>query len=305
MPDLYVDVDAAVTVPVNVLPLLDDTDFKSRETGVAYNAAGMDLVWNFVTAAGAVSQTAVTPTTSGDYDWSHVGDGMYKIEIPASGGGSINNDTEGVGWFTGIATGVLPWRGPFICFRAAGLNDALIENAYSTTRGLAGTALPNAAAEAAGGLYTRGSGAGQINQNANGQVDARLVAESLSLITKVDAIDDFVDTEIAAILAAVDTEVAAIKAKTDNLPATPAATGDAMTLTSGERNAVADALLARNINGGSSTGRTVKEALKRLRNRVAIAAGTATVYEADDTTPSWTAAVTTTAGDPVSEVNPT
>ena len=34
------------------------------------------------------------------------------------------------------------------------------------------TALPNAAAEAAGGLYTRGSGAGQINQNANGQVDA-------------------------------------------------------------------------------------------------------------------------------------
>lgn len=34
------------------------------------------------------------------------------------------------------------------------------------------TALPNAAAEAAGGLYTRGSGAGQINQANNGQVDA-------------------------------------------------------------------------------------------------------------------------------------
>lgn len=46
-------------------------------------------------------------------------------------------------------------------------------------------------------------------------------------------IDDFLDTEIAAILTAVDTEVAAIKAKTDNLPATPAATGDAMTLTGG------------------------------------------------------------------------
>lgn len=37
------------------------------------------------------------------------------------------------------------------------------------------TALPNAAAEAAGGLYTRGSGAGQINQPANGQVDANAV----------------------------------------------------------------------------------------------------------------------------------
>lgn len=38
------------------------------------------------------------------------------------------------------------------------------------------TALPNAAAEAAGGLYTRGSGAGQINQNANGQIDARIIS---------------------------------------------------------------------------------------------------------------------------------
>lgn len=34
------------------------------------------------------------------------------------------------------------------------------------------TALPNANAEAAGGLYTRGSGAGQINQANNGQIDA-------------------------------------------------------------------------------------------------------------------------------------
>lgn len=33
------------------------------------------------------------------------------------------------------------------------------------------TALPNAAAEAAGGLYTRGTGAGQINQPANGLID--------------------------------------------------------------------------------------------------------------------------------------
>jgi hypothetical protein len=34
------------------------------------------------------------------------------------------------------------------------------------------TALPNAVAEAAGGLFTRGSGAGQINQDANGRIDA-------------------------------------------------------------------------------------------------------------------------------------
>ena len=37
------------------------------------------------------------------------------------------------------------------------------------------TALPNAAAEAAGGLYTQGTGAGQINQPANGTIDSNLV----------------------------------------------------------------------------------------------------------------------------------
>lgn len=153
MPDFWMDVDAALSeVPVNILPLIDDTDFTSRETGITYDQAGMDLVWNFVTTAGAMTQTAVTPTSGGDYDWSNQGDGMYSIEIPAAGGASINNDTEGFGWFTGYCTGVLPWRGPTIGFRAAGLNNLMIDSAYSATRGLSGTALPAAAADAAGGL---------------------------------------------------------------------------------------------------------------------------------------------------------
>ncbi len=42
---------------------------------------------------------------------------------------------------------------------------------YSVTRGLTGTSLPAVVAEAAGGLYTRGSGAGQIKQDTNGQID--------------------------------------------------------------------------------------------------------------------------------------
>ena len=152
MPDLWMDVDIALSeVPVNILPLIDDSDFKTREVSIAYNQAGMDLVWNFALTAGTVTQTAVTPTTGGLHDWAHQGDGMYTLEIPASGG-TINNDTEGFGWFSGFATGVLPWRGPIIGFRAAGLNDLLIDSAYSATRGLVGTALPAAAADAAGGL---------------------------------------------------------------------------------------------------------------------------------------------------------
>ena len=159
MPEIFMDVDTALAeVPVNLLPLIDDTDFKTRETGITYNQAGMDLVWNFVSTAGAMSQTAVAPTSAGDYDWAHQGDGIYSIEITASGGASINNDTEGHGWFSGICTGVLPWRGPVICFRAAGLNDKLIDSAYSTTRGLTGTAVPDATADAAGGLAISDAG---------------------------------------------------------------------------------------------------------------------------------------------------
>ncbi len=158
MPDIYLDVDIDLSeVPVNIYPLVDDTDFKTRETAVTYNATGMDLVWNFITTGGVFTQTAVTPTTGGVYDWTNQGDGMYTIEIPATGGGTINNNTEGFGWFTGVATGVMPWRGPVMGFRAAGLNDKLIDDAYSTYRGLAGTALPLAIADDASGLPIKSS----------------------------------------------------------------------------------------------------------------------------------------------------
>lgn len=49
------------------------------------------------------------------------------------------------------------------------------------------TALPNAAAEAAGGLYTRGTGAGQINQPANGLVNVN--ATQIEGTDATDALD--------------------------------------------------------------------------------------------------------------------
>lgn len=110
---------------------------------------------------------------------------------------------------------------------------------------------------------------------------------------------------LATIAGYIDTEVAAIKAKTDNLPASPAAVGSAMTLTAGERTSVADALLARNIKGGSSAGRIVSDALAFIRNRWVISGGTLTVYDTDDATILWTAAVTGTAGaDPITGTDP-
>lgn len=77
-------------------------------------------------------------------------------------------------------------------------------------------ALPNAAAEAAGGLYTRGTGAGQINQNADGQVDVRVMAMIGSVINAAVIATDAIGSDelSAAGLADIGTAVWAAAART-------------------------------------------------------------------------------------------
>jgi hypothetical protein len=146
---------------------------------------------------------------------------MYSIEIPASGGASINNDTEGFGWFTGFCTGVLPWRGPIIGFRASGLNDKMIDSAYDATRGLAGTGLPAAAAGAAGGLLTcTSANVLPTDSIVAGSIAADAIGSSELAATAVTEIQAGLATATA--LSDVETTVAAINAKTTNLPSDPA-----------------------------------------------------------------------------------
>jgi hypothetical protein len=123
---MKIKVDTSVAVPVNIVPLTDDTDFKTRETGVTFDQAGMDLSWNFKTPDGSVTNTPVTPGEIGDYLWASLDRGMYTIDIPASGGVSINNATEGYGWFVGSATGILPWISPVFEFVPANVVDSLV-----------------------------------------------------------------------------------------------------------------------------------------------------------------------------------
>lgn len=68
---------------------------------------------------------------------------------------------------------------------------------------------------------------------------------------------------------------------------------DAAALATDATVEIADALLGRNIAGGSTGGRTVSEALYPLRNRSLIEGSVLTVYTVDDTTSSWTATVST------------
>lgn len=161
---------------------------------------------------------------------------------------------------------------------------------------------------------------------------------ALATQASVNIIDDFLDTELAALITTVgvagagltalatqasvtaiddllDTEMPALTAAVADLPtnaelATALGTADDATLAAIAALSIptaaqnADALLDRNIAGGSNGGRDVTSALRAIRNKVSISAGTLTVTEEDDTTSAWTAAVVTTAGDPISSVDP-
>lgn len=67
---------------------------------------------------------------------------------------------------------------------------------------------------------------------------------------------------------------------------------------------IADTMLGRNLAGGSDGGRTVRDALRASRNKSAISGSTLTVYQEDDATPAWTAAVSTAERDALQSIDP-
>jgi hypothetical protein len=86
-------------------------------------------------------------------------------------------------------------------------------------------------------------------------------------------------------------------------------TGTTLKLTSTGQAEVADAMLDRDMStgtdSGSTTVRTVRQALRFLRNKWSISGTTLTVTKEDDATASWTSTVTATAGaDPITANDP-
>jgi hypothetical protein len=192
------------------------------------------------------------------------------------------------------------------------------------------TALPNAAAEAAGGLYTRGTGAGQINQAANGQIDANAVALSGDA-TAADNAEAFFDgtgyagtgntiptvTSVTNTVNANAVQISGDTVAADNAEAffdgtgyagtnnviptvTTTATATAVTTVNGLANAAVDNILDRAMSAElaslpSQTVPTVRQMLQliyqRWRNRYTITATTAINYKADGTTALQTATV--------------
>lgn len=120
----------------------------------------------------------------------------------AAASGSVSELSSGVYMLAGNATDTNTLGSLVALATATGCDPFLVEytivpyDPFDSVR-LGMTALPNAAAEAAGGLYTRGSGAGQINQDANGRIDVNakawiggtIPAVNVTGVPKVDVVD--------------------------------------------------------------------------------------------------------------------
>ena len=261
----------------------------------------------------AAKQAGTTITEDGTTGW-------YKVALDQA-------DTNGndIGYnFTG--TGAIPVTINVITTACDPTSTAFGLSLAKTTN-ITGLNDIAATAVVSGGAITTSGGAvstvSTVNALANNAITAAVIATDA---IDSDAIAATAVTEIqsglatAAALATVDTVVDAIQVKTDQLTFTTANQVDATTITistgavsaaalaTDAVNEIADGILDRNMatgtDSGSTTVRTPRQALRAIRNKVAIAAGTATIYKEDDATSSWTAAITTTAGDPISAVDP-
>lgn len=125
-------------------------------------------------------------------------------------------------------------------------------------------------------VLAKGTGLTGLNDLDAAGVRGAVGLASANLDTQLGLIAGYIDTEVASILAAVDTEVAAIKLKTDNLPASPAATGDAMALT----GAAVDAILDDAVDG-VTTARQILRGIASALLAKASGLGTATAVFRD------------------------
>lgn len=99
----YKPIDTAIVMVVG--PCIDDTDFKTLEEAIAYDAAGMDVSLIVEKTDGTTAVTAITLTTVGTSDWTHKDGGYYEIEITAA-----QNAEEGIAYVRGVCIGVLPFE---------------------------------------------------------------------------------------------------------------------------------------------------------------------------------------------------
>lgn len=179
------------TTDVTAYIVLVDSTTGAPETAITITNLDLQYVRYRVAPSVKADATALAATNSAHTDNACIEidatdqPGLYRCDFPdaafATGAPSVV--------VTVVATGVHP----------AHLEYQLVDFDPQDTVRLGLTALPNAAAEAAGGLYTRGTGVGQINQPANGQIDTNTVAMATGVVTATAIATDAIGAdEVAA-----------------------------------------------------------------------------------------------------------
>lgn len=210
-----------------VVRIIDSTD-GTPETGVVFNTAGIDLWYRREGAA----KVSITEATLASLTTAHSDGGFLHISD-----GAYRLDMPDAAFATGA--NYVDYGGTVTGMVVIGGRVKLIDANFEDA---AAFGLTNVDAA----ISTRATPA-QVNTEADTAIaDAALAT--------------------AANLAAAKTVVDAIKLKTDNLPATPAAAGDAMTLTSGERTAVANVIEAEIIDDTDT-----EKVLTAITNKIAAA----------------------------------
>ena len=282
---------------ITVGPFLDKTDGVSPELSLTVTGCHITLVAD--TADGSAPTLVIdadATASGGDNDLVHITNdnaGYYSLELTAAqtnrvGGGRlcINDDDVHCPVFHELE--FLPANVYDSRFGTDKLQvDAVevsgdstaadnLESAcdnYSVTRGLAGTALPAAAADAAGGLPISDAG-------------------GLDLDTYIKRLEA---TITATILARIDENVSAPKTLTSAYDAAKSAApaGAKMDIvdapSTAGKNALADAFLTRDFSSVSYTG-TVKcilTSMQKLRNTVQAVTGKLKIYKENGTDLSW------------------
>lgn len=147
-----------------VIRIIDATD-GTPVTDVVHDTSGIDLWYRREGAASTdITEASLSALTDAHSDggFLHINDGWYRLDLPDAACAASASGVQIGGTVTGMVV-----LAPYI--------ELVAYDPYDTVR-LGLTALPNAAAAASGGLFTRGTGAGQINQSNNGRIDVDVAA---------------------------------------------------------------------------------------------------------------------------------
>jgi len=208
----------AGTTDVTTSILIVDETTGLPETGVDYNTSGIDLwYWRYGSTKTSITEATLASLDAAHSDGGieHCGNGIYRLDLPDAACAAGAKYVEVGGTVTGMV--VIGHR----------INLVTIDPFDAVRGGM--TALPNAAADAAGGLPISDAGGLDLDAklaNTNEITVARMGALTdwinggrLDLILDIIAADTTTDipATLATIAAYLDTEIAAILADTNEL----------------------------------------------------------------------------------------